>query len=266
MAPSALNERAKQLRDLHLPGRPLVLANVYDAATASIVANLANARAVATASYAVAAVEGVKDEELSKEQNLAAIRRIAPVVANKNLPLTVDIQDGYDDVKQTIRDAIALGAVGCNLEDLCTKTLKVRPLEEAAERVRLAMEAARESGVPDFVINARTDILGEDTAAEGGASTSILDEVIRRGKAYLAAGACTVFIWGGGKGRGVSRQEVEKFSWALDGRISVKKNMGSDSLSVADLATIGVARISVGPELFRVAMRAYQGAAEGLLE
>jgi 2-methylisocitrate lyase-like PEP mutase family enzyme len=240
----------------------LVLGNVYDAATASIVASLRPANAIATASYAVAAAEGVNDEALTKEQNLAAIRKIAPVVSAKNLPLSVDVQDGYDDVKQTIRDIIALGAVGCNLEDLDNKTLKVRPISESVERLRMAMDAAREEGVPDFIINARTDILAEDSENR---SMSVIDEAIERGKAYLAAGACTVFIWGGGKGRGVSRQEVEKFVHALDGRISVKKNMEQDSLSVSDLATLGVARISVGPELFRVAMKAFRSAAEQLL-
>jgi 2-methylisocitrate lyase-like PEP mutase family enzyme len=94
MAQSALNTLALQLRSLYLPGRPLILANVYDAATAFTVAGLPAAKAVATASFAVAAAEGVNDEDLTRDQNVAAAWKIAAVVSPRNLPLTVDIQDG----------------------------------------------------------------------------------------------------------------------------------------------------------------------------
>jgi len=229
---------------------------VYDAATASIIASLPSAKAVATASFAIAATEGVYDDDMTKDQNLAAIKKIAAVVVPKNLPLTADLQDGYDDIQDTVRKVIALGVVGCNLEDVDSKARKLRTLEDAVNRIRLAVEAAREAGVPEFAINARTDVLGH-----GGS----VEDAIERGKAFLDAGANTVFVWGGPSGRGVSRKEVECLVDALDGRLNVILKMGEGFLTVKELREIGVARISVGPGLYLIAMNAYKDAAEALL-
>ncbi|KAF9100050.1 hypothetical protein BGX27_000494 [Mortierella sp. AM989] len=250
------NTIAAHFRSLHQPGNPLILGNVYDAATASVITSIPTAKAVATASFAIAATEGVYDDDMTRDQNLAAIKKIAFVVVPKNLPLTADLQDGYEDVKDTIKKAIALGVVGCNLEDVDNKNRKLRTLEDSVNRIKLALEAATEAGVPDFAVNARTDTLGH-----GGT----IDEAIERGKAYLAAGANTVFVWGGPSGRGVSREEVKKLVAALDGRLNVILRFGEGFLTVAELKEIGVARISVGPSLFRIAMNAYKEAAESLL-
>ena len=256
MTSLAQNTLAARFRALHQPGNPLVLTNVYDAATASIIASLPSAKAVATASFAIAATEGVYDDDMTKDQNLAAIKKIAAVVVPKNLPLTADLQDGYDDVQDTVRKVIALGVVGCNLEDVDSKARKLRTLEDAVNRIRLAVEAAREAGVPEFAINARTDVLGH-----GGS----VEDAIERGKAFLDAGANTVFVWGGPSGRGVSRKEVECLVDALDGRLNVILKMGEGFLTVKELREIGVARISVGPGLYLIAMNAYKDAAEALL-
>ncbi|KAG0365980.1 hypothetical protein BGZ54_005966, partial [Gamsiella multidivaricata] len=131
MASTNQNSLAVQFRNLHAPGDPLILGNVYDAATASIIASLPSAKAVATASFAIAATEGVYDDDMTREQNLVAIKKIAAAVVPKNLPLTVDLQDGYEDVKDTIRQVVAMGVVGCNLEDVDTKTRKLRTFEDA---------------------------------------------------------------------------------------------------------------------------------------
>src|ERR1700742_2463962 len=93
----ALNETAKTLRSLHRPGRPLVLANVYDVLSASAVAPLPSCQALATASYAVALAAGTNDDDLTLEQNIAAARQIGKVAAKHNKPFTVDLQDGYGD-------------------------------------------------------------------------------------------------------------------------------------------------------------------------
>ncbi|KAF9215309.1 hypothetical protein CPC16_008785 [Podila verticillata] len=256
MNSSAQNSIATHFRALHKAGNPLVLTNVYDAATASIIASLPNAKAVATASFAIAATEGVYDDDMTKEQNLAAIKKIAAVVVPKNLPLTADLQDGYEDIQDTIRQAIALGVVGCNIEDVDSKARKLRTFEDAVARVKLAVETAKEAGVPDFAVNARTDVLGH-----GGS----IEDAIERGKAFLAAGANTVFVWGGPSGRGVSRDEVKKLVAALDGRLNVILRVAEGFLTVAELREIGVARISVGPGLYFAAMKAYKDAAEKLL-
>lgn len=76
--------------------------------------------------------------------------------------------------------------MGINLEDRDKESQKIYPAEVAAERIRRALATAKAIGVPDFMINAHTDIL-----VHGGE----LSEAIERGKAYLAAGTNTVFVW-----------------------------------------------------------------------
>ena len=93
-------------------------------------------------------------------QNLAGITKVANVVRKTNLPLTADLQDGYDDVGQTIEEVIKLGVVGCNLEDVDCKAGKLRGVEDAVSRIKTALEAAAKVGVPEFAVNVRTDVLG----------------------------------------------------------------------------------------------------------
>ncbi|KAF9163549.1 hypothetical protein DFQ26_002398 [Actinomortierella ambigua] len=260
--PAKLNDLALKFRALHEPGNPLVVTNVYDAATAGIVCSIPTVKAVATASYAIAAVQGVEDNDMTKAQNLAAIQTIARVVVGTGaqpnpIPMTADMQDGYDDVADSIRQLLALGVVGCNIEDVDNTTGKLRSLEEATARIRLAVETAKEMGVPAFAVNARTDVL----AYEGGT----IEEAIARGKAFLAAGANTVFVWGGPRGRGLSSAEVRQLVQALDGRLNVIMKQGEGFLKVPEIRQLGVARISMGPGLYFAAMNAYRTAAEAVL-
>ncbi|KAL4966761.1 phosphoenolpyruvate phosphomutase-domain-containing protein [Aspergillus stella-maris] len=245
----AQNELAIQFRNFHVPGNPVVLTNVYDAATASLIAKHPATKAIATASFAIAASQGIADNDMTLSQNLDRVRPIAAALSENGLPklpLSVDAQDGYDIV-ETIKEVINLGAVGCNIEDLNNHTNEVRPLQEAMDRIALAIKTARDLGVPDFVINARTDVLGD-----GGS----VEDAIERGKAFLKAGACTVFVWGGPGGRGVSTEEIKKLVEAFQGRLNVKPILKEGYLTISELKDLGVARISHGPELYKVAMRA----------
>lgn len=259
MSPSQ-NDIAKHFRALHNPQDPITLTNVYDASTTSVIASLPTTRVLATASFAIAASIGVADENLTKAQNLAALQMIVSAGHHINpaLPVTVDLQDGYGkdlpSLAATVKEAIALGAVGCNLEDMDNAAGTLRPLDEAVARVRAVVEAAKEAGVPDFVLNARTDVL----AQEG----KTLDDMIVRGKAFLEAGACTVFVWGGPKGRGLSREEVEVLVRELEGRVNVKMNLKEGALGIREIRQLGVARVSLGPELWKVAMKAVKEQAE----
>lgn len=256
MASASLNNVARTLRSLHKPGRPLVLANVYDTLSAEAVASLPSSHALATASYAVARAVGTEDDDLTLEQNLAAAKLIGKVAAKHQKPLTVDLQDAYGSrLEDAIKSLIEAGAVGVNLEDCDKDSGKMHSVDEATNRVRRAVKAATDSGVPDFVVNARCD-----TLIHGGE----LDEVVERGKKYLEAGATTVFVWGGSK-RGVSRAEVERMVKEFDGRLNVSLKW-TGGLTVAELAKIGVARISVGPAIQFFAMAEFAKKAEELLE
>ncbi|RDW62013.1 phosphoenolpyruvate protein [Coleophoma cylindrospora] len=248
---------ATRLRALHIPGQPLILTNVYDAVTARAIADLPGTQALATASYAVAQAAGLTDETLTYEANLAAIRSVASVARTAHLPLTADWQDGYGPrLEEGIAQLLALGVVGINLEDTAGATQQLMDTAEATERVRRAVAAAQQLGVADFVVNARCDAL------LFGAG---LDEVVQRGKAYLDAGATTVFVWGGGARGGISAEEVRVLVEAFEGRLNVSMKMAPGNLGVAQLRSMGVARISIGPALQGVGVRAFAEAAERVL-
>jgi 2-methylisocitrate lyase-like PEP mutase family enzyme len=271
---TAQNNLAIHFRNLHKPGQPILLTNIHDAATASLIASHPSTKAIATGSYAIAASQGIPDDSLTLAQNIAAVRSIASVLKHSDssdnedladiatkLPLTVDLQDGSPDVAEAIREIVNLGAVGCNIEDLDNTTGRLRPLSEAVARIELAIRTATELGIPDFVVNARTDILGDNP---GGAPGSI-EDAIERGKAFLKAGACTVFVWGGAGGRGVSREEIKELVAAFQGKLNVKMVLRDGFLTVPEMKELGVARISMGPELFRAAMSSFKEKADMVL-
>lgn len=238
------NELAKKLKALHVSGKPLLLANVWDGASSAKIAAHPSTKAIATASYAVAETQGLADNELMLEGNLVGIRNVVAGIRKagkwEQLPLTADLQEGYEDPAETIRRAISLGVVGCNIEDVHDKEGRMRSTEEACQRIRAALKAATELGLPDFVINARTDILGY-----GGN----IQDVIERGEKYLEAGATTVFVWGVNKWD-IKADEVMEMVQAFAGKLAVQPG----SLGIEKLTELGVSRISVGPALWRKSM------------
>lgn len=259
MSHSSQNDRARYFRALHKPGNPLILTNVWDAITASSIASLPQTRALATASFAVAAAAGLSDNDLTLEVNMRAVSAIAQVAKQHDLPLTVDFQDGFgDDLENGVRKLIELGAVGINLEDFSRSLNGLLSISEQCEKIKTVMGIAQELGVPDFVVNARTDALFE------GKDVS---EAIERGKAYLEAGAFNVFIWGGPSRQGWNRSEVERASKALDGRLNVILLRGKvGGLSVKQIGELGVARISIGPGLMKWASEQISQEAARILE
>jgi 2-methylisocitrate lyase-like PEP mutase family enzyme len=241
----------------HIPGKPLILTNVWDAASAKVAASHPSCAAIATASYAIAASAGVQDDDLTLEQNLAAIEGIAAVTREYGKPLTVDMQSGYGDrLEEAVRKLFEKGVAGCNLEDRNAATGEMYPVEEAVQRVKRTWAIAEELGVPELVINARTDIL-----YAGGT----VQEVIERGRAYLDAGATTIFAWGGPKRGGMTREEVVEITRALGGRVSVMLLLGDQYLTVKNLTEIGVARMGFGPQLWLKAMKAFEQEMNGIL-
>ena len=237
-----LNRLAQHLKSLHVPGQPLVLTNVWDASTASTVASLPATKAIATASYAIGASLGLENENtMTLEQNLEGVTRVLAGVrlAGKlnMLPVSADLQDGYADPAAAVRKAIDLGIVGCNIEDVdhSEQPPKLRPIAESASRIEAAVHAAREAGVPDFVVNARIDVLGYDGS---------LEDVLVRAQRYLEAGATTAFVWGAMK-RALDERDVRVLVERLNGRVAVL----AQGLPVAKLRECGVSRVSVGPAL-----------------
>ncbi|MGA5817321.1 isocitrate lyase/PEP mutase family protein [Kitasatospora sp. NPDC094028] len=238
-------EKARLLRELHRPGDPVVLANVWDAAGARLVA-AAGAKAVATASAGVSWSLGSADG--GGADRAEVLVRTAQVVRSVALPVTADIESGFADtaagVGETVAALLATGAVGFNLEDAAY------PAEQAAERIAAARAAADAAGVPAY-LNGRTDVFLRGIGEPEGR----LDEAVRRLKLYLDAGADGVFV------PGVDDPETIA---ALVAAVPAPLNVlaGPGCLPVAELARLGVARISLGPGLAEAAYAAVRRAAE----
>src|SRR3954447_7166245 len=187
-----LAARARTLLELHTAPEILVLTNVWDVVSAQVVAATDGVRALATASHSIAATFGYEDgENIPLDLHLSMVERI---VAAVDLPVTMDFEAGYGDAGETPRRAIEAGVVGGNLED------QMKPLDDAVAAVEAALRAGRDAGI-DFVLNARTDAFVK--ARRHAVREELVAEAIRRGKAFLEAGAPVVFVPGA-----VAREEI----------------------------------------------------------
>ena len=163
-------EKAQELRRLHEAPEPLVLVNAWDAVSARVVAAAPGCRAIATASWSIAAAHGFPDgEAIPREAMLAAVALVASAV---ELPVTADLERGYGDASVTVAGAIEAGAVGCNLED-STGTGGLWPAEEHAAVVAAARAAGELADVP-IVINARTDVFLRGAGGVGPMTRALL--------------------------------------------------------------------------------------------
>lgn len=247
---TVLKARAERLRELHR-GEMLVLPNVWDAASATIVAD-AGFPAVATASAAVSAMLGHPDGEGAPWQEMfAAAGRIARVVS---VPVTVDAETGYGmTARELVQRLLDIGAVGCNLED--TDHRGGGQVEAAAQARWLAdvRAASADAGVP-IVLNARVDTFLP------GSRVPEADRVaaaIERGKRYLDAGADCIYPIGVGHKEDIAALVTEPPG-------PVNGNTG-DQLDLATLRELGVARVSYGPRFHRSAMADLRTAVQGML-
>ena len=244
-----LPARARTLLDLHTNPEILVLANVWDVASARVVAGTPGVRALATASHSIAATFGYEDgENIPLELHLGMVERIVRAV---DVPVTMDFEAGYGDAGETTRRAIAAGVVGGNLED------QLKPLDEAVAAVGAVLRAGRDAGI-DFVLNARTDAVIK--AAPGADRSQLMTEAVRRGRAFLEAGAPVVFVPGV-----VAREEIAALVDGLGPNRLTVISVPGRSLPARELQELGVARVSTGPFTQRVALTALQDAAADIV-
>jgi 2-methylisocitrate lyase-like PEP mutase family enzyme len=233
---TAVNSRAAVLRDLHRPGAPLLLPNVWDCRSARLVA-AAGLPAVATSSAAIADSLGYRDGETTPVgEMLDAIARIAAAVA---VPVTADLERGYRmSPAELVERLAATGAAGCNLEDSDPRTGVLIDAEQQAEFLSEVRSAGRRYGI-DLVINARIDTYVTPSNREPGAR---LAEAVRRARLYQAAGADCVYPI-------LLSEEaaIAEFVVAAGGPVNVL----ADRHTPPRLAELGVARISFGPRLYQ---------------
>jgi 2-methylisocitrate lyase-like PEP mutase family enzyme len=236
-------QRAELFARLHRPGEPLLLPNAWDVGSAVTIA-AAGAKAIATTSAGVAWSVGVPDGAGLGAERLAAV--VARIVAAVEVPVSADIEAGYEDLAATVSAMLQAGAVGVNIEDSQAGVL-LAPAEQA-ERLRQARAVADGAGLRLW-INARTDVFL--------AGSGRLDEALARSAAYAQAGADSLFVPGLVDPAGIAA--------LASGPLPVTVMAGPGAPPVAELAAAGAVRISLGSAIAQAAYRVAERATAELL-
>jgi 2-methylisocitrate lyase-like PEP mutase family enzyme len=241
---TSLADQAGRLRELHRRGDPVVLPNAWDPPSARRLA-ATGAVALATTSVGVAEALGYEDGEATPgAEMLAAVGRIAAAV---EVPVTADLEAGYGLApEELVAGLLEAGAVGLNQEDTDHATGRLKDPNTHAERLAAIKAAGRRASV-DVVLNARVDSFLR--AAPDADPEAVVDDAVARGRRYAEAGADCVYPIEA-RGRAAIRRLVEE-SGAPVNIVAVQGGLGR-----SELAELGVARVSFGGGLTRLALEA----------
>jgi 2-methylisocitrate lyase-like PEP mutase family enzyme len=251
------NQAAKAERFQALHARPgaFVIPNPWDAGTARILEGL-GFEALTTTSAGLAFVLGRRDGagEVTREQTLANAKAI---VEATDLPVAADLENGFghapEAAAETIRLAGEAGLVGGSIEDSTGDAGRpIYDFQHAVERVAAAAAAARGLPFPFVLVGRAENFLH---------GRPDLDDTIRRLQAFEAAGADALFA------PGLTRAEdIRTVCASVRKPVNVVMGSKGVSFSVAELAALGVRRISVGSALSRAALGAFVRAAREIQE
>jgi 2-methylisocitrate lyase-like PEP mutase family enzyme len=246
-------DKAIAFLSLHERAGAFIIPNPWDLGTARVLAHL-GFEALATTSMGYAFSTGKLDNTVGRD---AMLRHIAQIAAATHLPVSADLENGYGDAPETaaetIRLAAAAGVVGGSIEDATGQP--DRPIyekEHAADRIRAAVEAARALPFP-FTLTARAE-----NYLHGRPN---LNDTIERLQAYQEAGADVLYAPGL-----ATRDDIAAVVRSLDRPVNVVMGLKGVPLSLADLAALGVKRVSVGSSLYRTALGAFLRAAREMRE
>jgi len=239
--------KAEQFKKLHHGSQILVLPNIWDQLGALLLESLGYP-AIATASASVAWTNGYADGEFVPFNEV--LTRLKNIAGSVNLPVTADIESGYassdGELESNIEKLISTGVVGINLEDHNKQSDSLFSLEAQCKRIKVVRNVAEAMDVPLF-INARTDVYlrgkGFNTSEEK------LNETLRRGKAYLDAGADGLF-----PPAMKDKDELAKLVSVLSCPVNVIAMPGIPDFTT--LRGIGVKRVSLGPGFLKIAIKA----------
>lgn len=251
--PRSQAEKAAAFEALHRAPGCFIIPNPWDPGSARILAGLGY-RALATTSAGYARSIGYPDYNAGRENVMAHIRAIAPMI---DIPLAADLEDGFgpkpEDCAETIRQGAEAGLVGGSIEDFTgDRSNPIHAIEPAAERIRAAAEAARKLPFK-FMLCARAEnyLHGREDLAD----------TIKRLQAYQDAGADVLFAPGLN-----TSDEVRTVCREIDRPFNIMRGPRREHLTVAEVAALGVRRISTGGMMHAVAMSAMIGAAKEMLE
>jgi 2-methylisocitrate lyase-like PEP mutase family enzyme len=246
---TTLADKAHAFRELHRHPGAFVMPNPWDVGSARLLARM-GFEALATTSAGLAFSSGRRDGTGTLDETIAHVARLA---AATDLPLSADLERGFGDAPRDAARAIRLaaeaGAVGGSIEDATGQTgTPLYDVDFAADRVRAAAEAARDLPHP-FTLTARAEnfLVGRPD----------LRDTIARLQAYQAAGADVLFAPGLTTG-----DEIATVVASVDRPVNVVMGLQGARLTVAELSSLGVRRISLGSALARTAFGAFLRAAE----
>jgi 2-methylisocitrate lyase-like PEP mutase family enzyme len=250
MSTSIQQEKAERFLRLHRRGDPLLMPNAWDLGSAAVLATL-GFQALATTSSGHAATLGRLDGAVTREE---ALEHAAALSAAVEVPVSSDLENGFaddpDGVAETIEKARATGLAGCSVEDFAGASDSIYELGLARERVVAAAEVAH-SGPVRLVLTARAEnyIHGRED----------LTDTIARLQAYQEAGADVLYA------PGLTRaQDIRDVVESVDRPVNVLARPGV--ASTAELAALGVARVSVGGAFAFAALGALVESARELRE
>jgi 2-methylisocitrate lyase-like PEP mutase family enzyme len=236
------SELRNRFSKLHQPGKPILLYNIWDVASAKAVA-VAGAPALATGSYAISEANGYRDgEEIPLNLYLDCTRRI---VEGVDVPVTADFESGFAVDPARLADhaqyLAETGVVGCNFEDGEVGGSGLHPIAEQAKRVAAVVGSG-------LWVNARTDLFFRRFLAGGDRNDrSLLPETMERAAAYADAGAHSVFVPGPS-----DRDLIAEICERSPLPVNILMLPGTPGWPV--LAEAGVARVSWGAGPWRKAM------------
>jgi 2-methylisocitrate lyase-like PEP mutase family enzyme len=251
---SAVNAKCRRLKELLQAPEILNMPGAFNPLSALLFQHL-GFPAVQGSSAGIANALGYADLAIGRETTVRVTGQIADAVS---VPVNADGEDGFggpDEVRETVRQFVAAGAVGMNMED-ADKAERGKLLDAGfqLEKIAAFMAARRELG-SEFLLNARCDalmLLGDDR-------TAALAEAVRRGQAYAEAGADSCFFWGVR-----DAAEIRTLVKEVPAPVSI---LATPALpSAREMEEMGVARISYGSQFLRVALAALQRAAREVLE
>jgi 2-methylisocitrate lyase-like PEP mutase family enzyme len=232
--------KAAAFKTLHDRDGAFVIPNPWDVGSARILESM-GFEALATTSAGMAFALGLTDGAVTPKQTLDHCRDI---VSTTGLPVSADLEQGFGDspeaVAETIQSAAETGLVGCSIEDYSgDRDRPIYGFDHAVERIAAAVEAAR--SLPfDFTLTARSE-----NFLRGNPD---LDDTIQRLKAFEAAGADVLYAPGL-----TTLDDIRTVCTEIKQPVNVVMEASRAGFGVAELADVGVKRISVGAIFARAA-------------